>query len=270
VLTVHDLTVYLFPQHHPFARRLRHRMLPLLCRRAARIIADSYCTKSDLVHHYDIPPEKIHVIYLAAGEEFHPISSNSTLEEARRRFGLPSRFVLFVGSVEPRKNLPLLIRAMVRILREGGGHGLVITGGGNPAYLAKLRALVRSEGLEEGEHVRFIGCVNDRDLPALYSLCEAFVYPSRYEGFGLPPLEAMACGAPVLIPGNSSFLEFYKDCGLMVDAERVETLEAALLRLLADQAMRDELVEQGFKLARSRTWADAAAETLEVYRLAVA
>jgi glycosyltransferase involved in cell wall biosynthesis len=270
VLTVHDLTVHLFPESHPRMRRLRHRLLPTICRRAVRLIADSHCTKNDLVIHYGIPSTKIDVVHLAAGKEFEPVSCSQTLQGIRTRLGLPDRFVLFVGSVEPRKNLPLLIRAMARLSREAPETALAIVGGGEPRYVASLHRIIEAEGLELGRDVIFTGCVGDQDLPALYSQCQVFVYPSRYEGFGLPPLEAMACGAPVLIPNHSSFVELYKDCGLLVDPIEVETLEAAIRRLLWDHTLRNELIARGLKLARSRTWQDVVAETLAVYRKTLA
>lgn len=270
VLTVHDLTVHLFPESHPRLRRLRHKLLPRLCRRSARIIADSYCTKSDLVEHYGIPSEKIDVVYLAAGEEFRPVGCVETLERVRERYELPQAFVLFVGSVEPRKNLPQLIRAMAMLQREGVEHSLVVAGDGQRGYVQQLRQLVRREGLELGRDVLFPGVVPDEDLPALYSLADLFVYPSLYEGFGLPPLEAMACGAPVLLPDNSSFHELYRECSLMLDLDRHGALVDAIRRLLWDPVLRDELVERGQKLGKSRSWEDTALETLEVYRRVIA
>jgi len=266
VLTVHDLTVHLFPKSHPRRRRLRHRLLPALCRRSARIITDSYCTKSDLVEHYGIPAEKIDVVYLAAGEEFRPVGCMETLVRVRERYALPETFVLFVGSVEPRKNLPQLVRAMATLIREGVEQRLVIAGDGPRRYMQSLRELVRREGLELGTDVLLPGVVLDEDLPALYSLADLFVYPSLYEGFGLPPLEAMACGAPVVLPDHSSFRELYSECSLMLDLDRPDVLVDAMRRLLWDHALRDEFVERGQKLAKSRSWEDTALETLEVYR----
>jgi glycosyltransferase involved in cell wall biosynthesis len=266
VLTVHDLTVHLFPESHPRRRRLRHRLLPALCRRSARIIADSYCTKSDLVEHYGIPAEKIDVVYLAAGEEFRSVGCTETLARVRERYALPGTFVLFVGSVEPRKNLPQLVRAMATLIREGVEQRLVIAGDGPRRYIQSLRELVRREGLELGTDVLLPGVVLDEDLPALYSLADLFVYPSLYEGFGLPPLEAMACGAPVVLPDHSSFRELYSECSLMLDLDRPDVLVDAMRRLLWDHTLRDELVERGQKLAKSRSWEDTALETLEVYR----
>ncbi len=266
VVTVHDLTVQLFPRSHPFVRRMRHRLLPMLCRRSSRIIADSYCTKQDLVDRFGIRPEKIRVVYLAAGEEFHPISCSEELARVRSRYRLPDEFVLFVGSIEPRKNLPVLIRAMAELVREGVEHRLVIAGDGERGYVNLLHRLIREVGLEPGRDVILTGGVPEEDLPALYSSCDAFAYPSVYEGFGLPPLEAMACGAPVLLPNNSCFRELYQDCGLVHNLGAPELLASALRRLLWDPELRSELAETGLKLAKARTWEDTAAETLEVYR----
>jgi glycosyltransferase involved in cell wall biosynthesis len=268
VVTVHDLTVHLFPANHPLRRRLRHRLLPTLCRRANRLIADSYCTKADLVTHYGIAPQRIQVVYLAAGEEFRPIRSSGVLREVRDRYGLPEAFVLFVGSLEPRKNVPLLVRAMAELLREGVAQRLVIAGEGDPSHVSALRREILGAGLELGRDVILTGFVAEEDLPALYSLCDLFVYPSAYEGFGLPPLEAMACGAPVLLPDNSAFRELYRDHGLVWSLEHRDLLASAIRRALWDDALRVELAETGLKLAKSRTWDDAAAETLEVYRRA--
>jgi glycosyltransferase involved in cell wall biosynthesis len=266
VLTVHDLTVQLFPRSHPFARRMRHRMLPLLCRRSSRIIADSYCTKHDLLHQFGIPPEKIQVIYLAAGEEFRPVACAGEIDRVRERYGLPDAFVLFVGSIEPRKNLPVLIRAMAELVREGIEQRLVIAGDGERGQVSRIHRLIREEGLEPGADVILTGGVPEGDLPALYSACAVFVYPSVYEGFGLPPIEAMACGAPVLLPDNSCFRELYQDCGLVHNLGAPELMASAIRRVLCDPALRGELAEQGLKRAKSRTWDDTAAETLEVYR----
>jgi glycosyltransferase involved in cell wall biosynthesis len=268
VLTVHDLTVHLFPESHPPLRRLRHALLPALCRRAARVVADSYCTKRDLVVHYRLPPEKVDVVYLAAGEEFRPVACAETLARVRALYGLPEEFVLYVGSIEPRKNLPLLVRALASLRREDLEHALVIAGDGSPAYLRRLEREILAAGLEPGRDVLLLGGVPDADLPALYSLCDLFVYPSRYEGFGLPPLEAMACGAPVLLSDGSSFPELYRRCSLLLDLAQPGALETAMRDLLLDPVLRGELTERGRKLASSRSWEDTAAETLAVYRRA--
>jgi glycosyltransferase involved in cell wall biosynthesis len=268
VITVHDLTVHLFPSMHPAMRRLRHRLLPRLCHRAARIIADSFNTKSDLVRHFQLPPEKIDVVHLAVGGEFQPLRDARRLDAVRRRYGLPDSFVLFLGTVEPRKNLPRLIDAMKRLAREGVRLPLVIVGDGDTRYVRELRSTIRRSGLELGRDVLMAGYVEDGDLPALYSLCEVFVYPSLYEGFGLPPLEAMACGAPVVVSSNSSLGEFYRDSGLQVDPCRSDLIADAIACLVRGSELRREFAERGLKRARARTWKDVASETVAVYRRA--
>jgi glycosyltransferase involved in cell wall biosynthesis len=269
VLTVHDLTVQLFPHHHPRRRRLLHRLLPSFCRRAVRIIADSRSTKRDLVRHLGVPEDKIRVVYLAAGAEFRPLENRDLLGAVRERYALPEQYLLFLGSIEPRKNLPILIEAIRELRREGRPQSLVIAGGGERGYVEYLRQLIARSGLLEDGGCVLTGPVADEDLPALYSMSDAYVYPSVYEGFGLPPLEAMACGVPVVLPGNSSLGELYRDCGAVTEADTSSLVEG-LRRLLDDSDYRGGLVARGFERARSRTWEDTAAETLEVYRMALA
>ncbi len=268
VLTIHDLTVHLLPENHPRTRRLAHALLPVHCRSAKRIIADSLNTKRDLQRHYKIPPERIDVIHLAAGDEFHPVSREEDLQPVRQRYGLPDDFMFFVGAIEPRKNIPLLVRALYWLRRDGLTLPLVIAGNGKEEYVASLHRLVEHLNLELGKDVIILGNVANVDLPALYSLCELFVYPSQYEGFGLPPLEALACGTPVVVPNNSSFGEIYTGCATFASLDSPQTLAEAISKALAPSSATNELVDRGMKLAHSRSWDDTAAETLDVYRRA--
>ena len=270
VLTVHDLSVNLLPETHPLRRRLRHRLLPRLCRRATRVIADSMNTKRDLVRCHGISPEKIEVVYLAAGEDLARVTDERVLRGVADRYGLPDRFLLYVGSVEPRKNLPAALAALAALKASGRQERLVIAGRGEPKYLAHIRAVLRHHQLEEGSDVHLIGPVAERDLAALYSLCELFVYPSLYEGFGLPPLEAMACGAPVLLSNNSSLSELFGTSSAFVDLERPGGLLQAIETLLESPDLRAQLVEKGLKRAQSRTWDDIAIEMLDIYERSAA
>lgn len=268
VITVHDLSVNLLPKTHPVRRRLRHRLLPTLCHRASRIIADSMNTKRDLVRCHQVPPDKIDVIYLAAGSKLRRVEDEKVLEAARERYGLPERFLLYVGSVEPRKNLPSVLEVLAAIKASGRRECLVVAGRGEPKYLAHIRSVLQRNDLEEGRDVHLVGPVAEEDLAALYSLCTLFVYPSLYEGFGLPPLEAMACGAPVLLANNSSLSELFESSSAFVDLDRPDGLLLAIETLLGSADLRGELVEKGLKQAQSRTWDDIALETLDVYRRA--
>ena len=267
VLTVHDLAVQLFPQMHPLRRRLRHRLLSTLCRRSARVIVDSRSTRADVVSLLGVPEDRIDVVCLAVDESFHRVDDPRQLDRVRLRYGLPQSFILFVGAIEPRKNLPSLLRAVASLRREGSAPPLVVAGSGRQRYVERLQGIARAEGLEFGRDVFFTGYVDDADLPVLYSLCEVFVYPSLYEGFGLPPLEAMACGAPAVVLNNASARELYGGCSLTVDEAG---LAEGLSMLLGDPGLREKLVERGLERARSRNWDTVAAETLDVYRRALA
>jgi len=270
VLTVHDLTVQLFPEVHPRHRRLAHSMLPLLCRKARRLIADSFNTKEDLIRHFGVDEDRIDVVHLAVSEEFQPIEDAVERERVRTRYGLPESFLLFVGSIEPRKNLPWLMRSVKELRDEGFPHKLVVAGQGEPGFVEELRQTALSLGLSLGDDVVLTGFVEEADLPALYSCSELFVFPSIYEGFGLPPLEAMACGVPVLLPENSSFTEYYRDCSLMVDLSEPAVLTDGIRQLLEDSDLCASLVKKGLERAHSRSWDHVAAETIEVYERAAA
>jgi glycosyltransferase involved in cell wall biosynthesis len=162
----------------------------------------------------------------------------------------------------------VLIEAHAQLRREGCPFPLVLGGEGSPKHVAELCALAEKQGLEPGKHLILAGHVADADLPTLYSLCELFVYPSRYEGFGLPPLEAMACGAPVLVPDNSSFRELYQGTPMLFDLEHTESLTSAMRAPLVSRDWRSRLIEEGQKCASLRTWTTVAAETLACYRRA--
>ena len=266
VLTVHDLTVYMFPENHPWPRRVTHRLLPRLCRNAAHLIAVSENTRRDLVRCYGISPERIQVIHEAAGPEFRPLEWTPDFDRIRSRYRLPDEFVLYLGELDRRKNLPLLVRAMGELHRMGVPRTLVIAGSGDARVLADLHTLVRQQGLVAGEDVVFTGRVEESDVPILYNLCDLFVYPSSYEGFGLPPLEAMATGRPVVVSDTSSFPELYQGTAVLVELGSPLRLAEAIDQVLGDEDQRRELIARGLKLARSRSWRDVAQETLDVYR----
>jgi glycosyltransferase involved in cell wall biosynthesis len=269
VITVHDLSVQLHPEQHPLLRRIQHLTLPGICRRSRLIITDSSHTRDDLVRVLRVPKEKIRVIPLAVADEFRPIDDRRALTALRKRYRLPERYLLYVGALEPRKNLPTLLGALALQGRSASRIPLVIAGVGRPEYERELRDRAKAEGLALGEDLYFAGFVADEDLPTLYSHCEALLYPSSYEGFGLPPLEAMACGAPVVVADNSSLRELYGDCALVAEGSSASALQAAIAGLLDDPASRERLALLGVQRARARSWDDVAAETLDVYREAL-
>lgn len=268
VITIHDMTLWLFPEHH-YRRRLAamRPFIPIAARRANAIIAVSHSAKQDLIRILRVPAAKVHVIYEAPAPCFRPLSPGPALEAVRRRYHLPERFVLYVGTIEPRKNLPRLVEAFARLRRNGlTSHGLVFVGQRGwkdaPVY-----ATVERFGLREA--TRFLGHVPLEDLIALYNLAEALAFPSLYEGFGLPVVEAMACGTPVVTSANGSLGEIAGDAAEFVEPTDVASIAGGLHRVLTCPARRAELRYRGLARAAQFTWTAAASQTRALY-LAVA
>ncbi len=263
VFTLHDLIFLFHPEtHKPMNRWFLTLMMPRFLRAADAVIAVSECTKRDAVRAYGIPEEKITVIYEGVSPRFRP-ADPAAIAAVRQKYGLPEHFILYVGTIEPRKNLTALLEAFANLQSAIGNLHLVFVGKKGWLYEGFFRRL-RELGLEERVH--FTGYVPDEDLPVLYSAADLFVFPSLYEGFGLPVLEAMACGVPVVCSNTSSLPEVAGDAALLVDPTDVRALAAAMERALTDQALRATLRARGLERARRFTWEEAARRTLEVYR----
>jgi len=262
VMTLYDLSFALFPETHLRILRWSSNVLvPRFLRACDRVIAISESTKRDAVRLYGIPEDKIVVTHLAAEDRFRPADPDR-VAEVRGRFGLPARFILYVGTIEPRKNLDVLLGALRRLKGQGREVPLVVAGRLGWLYdgfLAKIRSL----GLES--LVLLPGFVPDDDLPALYTAAEAFVYPSVYEGFGIPVLEAMGCGTPVLCSDASSLPEVAGDAGILLPSGDPAVWADAIGRLMEDTALRSELRERGFRQSSRFRWEETARRTWEVY-----
>ncbi len=273
VFTVHDLAFLAEPRTHlPSNRLYLATMLPRYARAATAVIADSEATRRDLLRYYALPPERVRVVHLGVEPEFRPLEPAAARARVAERYGLTAPYVLFVGTLEPRKNVRALLvahRALVRARARRSGEPLPLLAiAGAPGWWYEdLARWVRVRGLEA--LVRFLGRVPDADLPALYSACAAFAYPSLYEGFGLPPLEALACGAPTVCSNRSSLPEVVGDAALQVDPTRPADLAAALARVLDDEALRRELRARGLARAAQFTWERTAAATAAIYRQAL-
>jgi glycosyltransferase involved in cell wall biosynthesis len=261
ILTVHDLSFVRAPETaSPRLKRHLDRVVPRSVARADHILADSQATKDDLISLYRTPAEKITVLYSGVEARFAPVRDERALRAVRARYGIGAApYVLSVGTVQPRKNYVRLIEAMCTL----PDHHLVIAGG--RGWLeGPIHAAARHPGV--CGRVHFIGFAADADLPALYSAADVFAYPSLYEGFGLPILEAMACGVPVVAANTSSLPEVAGDAALLVDPTSTDELAGALCRVLTDRALRAELCRRGFAQARRFSW-DAAADQLQaIYR----
>ncbi len=264
IITVHDLAFLLYPHFLTHESARYYGLIDRAVRHATHIIAVSEATKNDIIRLTGTSAKKITVIYEAAQSIYAPIEDTGLLAEMRARHGLPDRFILFVGTIEPRKNLPTLIRAFDLLKKNYRPDvGLVIVGKEGWLFDEVYR-LVEELGLEG--QICFAGRVPTKDLPALYSAAEMLVLPSFYEGFGLPPLEAMACGTPVIVSNTSAMPEVVQDAALRVTPEDVEGFTVAMWRLLSEPDLRQDMVVKGKKRAAFFSWERAASETLDVYR----
>jgi glycosyltransferase involved in cell wall biosynthesis len=262
VLTVHDLIFHLFPQHHKRLNRwYLNAAMPLYCRRADVIICVSEHSKADLVRVWDVDPTKIHVVYEAADAHFRP-ASLERVAAVRARYGLPERYLLSVGTIEPRKNLVRLLDALAVLRHKGDDVRLVIVG-----RLGWLYDDFQSE-LERFEHrqsVLQLGFVPDDDLPAVYSAASITVLASVYEGFGLPVLESMACGTPVVSSRASSLPELGGEAAWYFDPRNVQEMAQVIDQVWHDAELRREMSQRGLAQAARFSWSRAAQETLRVY-----
>lgn len=268
VVTVHDLSFLRLPEHaDPGLRDYLQKAVPRAVARAHRVLADSENTKRDLIELLRVAEEKISVVPAGVETRFRPVRDTIRLAEVQKRYNLPDWFILSVGTLEPRKNLTRLITAYAQMRRQTGlPHALVLAG--KPGWLYEgIYDQVTQEGLED--HVRFTGFIDDADLPALYTLADLLAFPSLYEGFGLPPLEAMACGTPVVCSNNSSLPEAVGSAALLVDPTDVDGLADAMARVLGNASLRARLGDLGRAQAARFTWDAAARKLLEAYQLAV-
>ncbi len=265
VLTVHDLSFLRVPEcAHPVLRRYLLDVVPRSVRRADLVLADSHSTRHDVIELLAVPPERVRVVYAGVEDRFRPVGEPGELDAVRLQYRLERPFILGLGTLEPRKNFTGLIEAYAALReRRRLPHDLVIVGGKGWLYEPIFE---RVESLGLGDRVRFLGHVPDADLPALYSLAACFAYPSFYEGFGIPVLEAMACGTPVVTARTSSLPEVAGEAAVYVDPYNTESLVEGLDRALHDEALRATLREGGRERAQSFTWERAGRELLEAYR----
>ncbi len=263
VLTIHDLSFRLFPRTHSLRNVVWARSLvPISTRRSKRIIAVSNNTKLDLVRLMNVPSWKVEVIHEGAPEEFNPEPTDED-EEAMGHYGIIKPYVLFVGTLEPRKNLNFLIRSFDQVAKARPDVHLVLAGRRGWMAQAIFDELERRDLLGR---VHITGYVRERFLPALYRQASAFVYPSLYEGFGLPPLEAMSSGTPVIVSRSSSLPEVVGDAGLFVNPLDTNELAEAMNSILSDDGLAAELRRKGLERAAGFSWKKAAGQTLDILR----
>ncbi len=252
-VTVHDLSFLTHPEtHFPPLRTYLERVVPRSVQRADLVLADSEQTRRDLIAYLGVPEQKIAVVLSAADAAFRRVEDEAQRQEVLRRWGVDRPYLISVGTVQPRKNLPVLFAALRR-LRERGRDLLLVHVGGKGWLYEPIFAALEASGVSE--RVRFLERAGDADLAALYSGAVALVFPSLYEGFGLPCLEAMACGAPVIASNAGSLPEVVGDAGLLVDPQDADAIAAGVERLLDDPAWRGALVQRGYAQNARFSWA---------------
>lgn len=264
VVTVHDLSFLLYPRNfRAFNRLYLTYMTRLSVQKARRVLAVSESTKQDLVRHYGLSPNKIDTVHNGVDDTYHPLPADQVAAFRAKR-GLPDEFMLFVGTLEPRKNVVTLIEAYAQL--SGTRPPLMLVGGRGWLY---DETFARIETLDLSDEVHFVGYVPAEELRWWYSAATLFVYPSLYEGFGLPPLEAMACGTPVITSQASSLPEVVGDAALLVKPTDTKALTASMARALADPGLREEMQATGLVQAKKFSWQKTAAQTVTSYRQAI-
>ena len=266
VVTVHDMSLRLHPSCHPVRRLLINRpLITVAIRSASEIVTVSHSARRDLLRLHKTNSDRVTVVHEAAAPGFAPIADRALLDAVRRQYRLPQRFVLYVGTIEPRKNLPRLMEAFAAARAQGMPHELVCAG---PYGWSSrdLTAVIDRLGIRDGVH--FTGYVPVEQLPAIYNLAEMFAFPSVYEGFGLPVVEAMACGTPVITSNTSSLDEIASGAAETVDPYCADAIADAMLRLARDADWRRELSARGRARARRFSWTRTAREMLAIYQRA--
>lgn len=267
VVTIHDLSLFFHPEAHEkrLVRRARWRM-PLMARLATKIITPTLSVKNEVVEKFGLNPDKVAVTHEAPRATFRR-REGAEVVQLLQRLGIHENFILFVGTVEPRKNLHRLVEAFDQVLRTTSLSPQLVIAGGRGWLMDDFASAIKQRGLDD--HVCLTGYLEDEDLCALYSSCRVFVYPSLYEGFGLPPLEAIACGAPVIASGIAAITETLESAARFVDPRDVDDLAKAMVEMLTDETMREHFARAGAERVKGFTWEQTARETLEVYKSAL-
>ncbi|MCI0711461.1 MAG: glycosyltransferase family 4 protein [Chloroflexi bacterium] len=260
VVTIHDLGYKHFPDAHPVRERqyldwsTRHS-----ANRATMILADTHATRRDLIEFYDIPDEKIRVVYPGVDESLRPVKDEASLQAVRAKYGLPQRYLFFLSTLQPRKNVARLVRAFQQWHRDTSHTNVHLV-------LAGQKGWLYDESWTAGvENLIMPGYIHDEDIPALYSGALAFVFPSLFEGFGFGVVEAMQCETPVLTANTSSLPELAGDAALLVDPLDVDAIAQGIDHLVNGAALRKTLVERGKQQVKKFTWENTARQTLQVF-----
>jgi glycosyltransferase involved in cell wall biosynthesis len=267
VLTIHDILYESNPEFFPeLHKTLLKFFVPFSARRADRIISVSEFTKKQIVNYYGIPEEKITVIHEGASDKFAPMRDNDLIPSVLKRYGVKKKYILFVGRIEPRKNIVGLLKAFNYIKKRGMKDLCLVIVGNQDSIFKEKELFDRIEEMELGSDIIFTGGVSEDDLPVLYNGAEVLVYPAFAEGFGLPVLEAMSCGTPVITSNTTSLPEVTGDAAILINPHLFEEIGEGIEKLLNNQGLRKEFSEKGLERAQKFKWDKTAEKTIEVYR----
>lgn len=268
VITIHDVIPLRLPQYRTDPKMKAYlQLITRAARKATLIITVSQHAKQDMLDALKLPAERIRVIYEAAGDEYHPISDAAVLSKARDRYGLNRRYILYLGGLDQRKNVPQLVRAFAQIFRQLGDPNLQLLIAGNPDKLNEAlfpdpRPVAADLGITGQIIYRFI---EEEDKPAIYSGASLFVFPSLYEGFGLTPLEAMSCGTPVICSNRTSLPEVVGDAAINFDPDNVREMVQAMHSVLTNDELQADLRARSLKRAAQFNWHKTAVETIATF-----
>jgi glycosyltransferase involved in cell wall biosynthesis len=265
VATIHDMTFYAYPETMAFRTKMMFKLhIKDTCRRADRIITDSYFSKREIMKYLNVEDNKISVIHLGVDlEKFHPLDNGAVIDSVRRKYNLPAEYFLYMGTLEPRKNITRLIYAYSLLRKKNTNTPKLVLAGGKGWLHNAIFEIVNKENLKDD--VVFIGYVSDGDIVPLLNGAALFLFPSLYEGFGLPPLEAMACGVPVVTSQAASLPEVVGDAALIADPFSIEDIAEKIDAVYSSAEVKNRLIQKGLERAKLFTWEKAADKLMKVY-----
>lgn len=265
VATIYDLIHMIFPEHYSFVHRIYYNIfLPLVIKKVKRIITISESSRRDINKYFGYPMERIDIAFPAVAEQFTPIKDKQLISDFRSKRGLNKKIILYVGNRKKHKNIEGLVGAYALLSDEIRSQYEIVMPGDMDNELKEM-----ADQLDIRQNIHCLTNVSDAELPLLYNSADIFVFPTLYEGFGMPPLEAMACGIPVITSNVASIPEVVGDAAIMVDPKNVKSLTDALIKLIENDKLRQEMKEKGLARARHFTWEDCAKRTLKTYMEAV-
>lgn len=264
VVTIHDVIPLTNPETETFLARTYWKIqMPIAARYADKIITISEYAKKEIIRFFDIREERITVIPNCFEDRFRPIFDSALLEKVRTKYALPEKYILYVGTIQPRKNLNLLIKSFSKLKKSGKIKQKLVIAGRKGWLYSSLFELIKELHIED--EVIFTGFVPDEDLPYMYNMADLFVYLSLFEGFGIPPLEAMACGVPVICSNTTSMPDVVGEGGILVDPTDQRAVEKTILDVLESPSLQREMRDKGIAQAKKFSWERTAKETLKVY-----